>query len=224
MLLDQTKCPNEFFIDETKAHGHVAMKCMQCLSTKNDSQIVNKYAAENWVRHLSKSTSKKQLFEVLRGLRHLFISDGITKWIKTSLCKIPRYEIRGLIVRSEEDDLSKIKEWLVKGCEAEMDVKEVQQWSQAIRRDPELLNEYIGKAAANVWLYEDMEMFDEACVAFVLALKYYQQRNSCNNEKITYLSVTRFKGISDWASKLNRKVNERNLGVAYFTLHEWEAC
>ena len=87
-LLDPMKCPEEFFIDDEIVHGYVAVQCMQCLSTENRLHIVNQYAAKNWIRHLSKATSKEVGLDVLGGLYQLFKSDGIRVWIRAGLLEI----------------------------------------------------------------------------------------------------------------------------------------
>ena len=101
------------------------------------------------------------------------------------------------------------------------------EWSDAIRCGDQQLGEFIGKASANVWLYDDLDNFDEVQTTFLLALKYYRQRrnkSSRNSEKITDLSATGFRDISIWAGGQKRHIKNGSLGVAYFTLHEWEAC
>jgi hypothetical protein len=91
----------------------------------------------------------------------------------------------------EEDYVSKIKEWLckssgVKASEVEGLKPDVQEWSNAIQRGDQQLGESIGKASANVWLYDDIDDFDNIKTTFLLALKYYRKRrneSSSNTEK-----------------------------------------
>jgi tetratricopeptide (TPR) repeat protein len=107
-----------------------------------------------------------------------------------------------------------------------VDLKNAQDWRKKIRRGSQELGVYVGKAAASVWLYDGMNDFEQAQTTFLLALKYYQQlrnKSSCSPENIKHLSATGFRGISVWACRQKWNISYKNLGVAYFTLHEWEA-
>ena len=133
----------------------------------------------------------------------------------------------------EEVYVWKIKKWLGKASKVDgskpyvrsMDLTNAREWSDAIRCGDLQLGESIGKASANVWLYDDIDDFNEVQTAFLLALKYYRKRrnrSSSNIEKLTHLSATGFRDISLWAGEQQRHIKNGSLGVAQFTLHEME--
>jgi hypothetical protein len=41
--------------------------------------------------------------------------------------------------------------------------------------NPAVLGEYLGKAAATIWLYDELGDFEEVATCFALSLKYYQR-------------------------------------------------
>ena len=233
----EKKLQETFAIDETEVNGNVTLFCIRTLSDISPkSKHFQSYAANFWVHHLSDATSTKHYNDLLISLYQFFISDALEMWIRASLRKIPRYERNeSLDIHVEEIYVSKIKEWLGKASEVErliadvrsMDLINAHEWSEAIRHGDQQLGEFIGKASANVWLYDDIPNFNEVQTTFLLALKYYRQwrnQSSCNSEKITDLSATGFRDISIWAGGQKRHIKNGSLGVAHFTLYEWEAC
>ena len=110
-LLDRQKCDAKWRIDEEITHGYVALKCMESLSIEDDSNIVNKYAAMQWVAHLSRATSAQQSAEILASLHQFFESRAVNVWVKTGLIKLPYFRY-GLILKFEEPYLESIALWV----------------------------------------------------------------------------------------------------------------
>ena len=242
-ILDRRKCPPELWIDEERAHGYVALKCLQCLSTEDDSNVLIKYGARQWVGHLLNATSsEEQCFEILVSLHRLFMSKGVRVWIRSGLSKVQRPYSSGLDVIVEESYLQDIKEWLIKSQRwyyksiemerlksdgKEMELEKSYMWSHEILWDERRLGEYVGKAAANVWFYDDIGSFSEIETTFLLALKYYWRREGrilSNVDELRELSSTTFNGIVTWMGGYGQgqgSPKQKNLGVAFAALRQW---
>ena len=228
-----------FAIDESEANGHVTSVCLHFLSEPSpESKGLETYAANLWVSHLSGTTSKQSCLELLIHIYQFFRFKGPRTWIRAGLSKAHHYGSSDLDVHVEKNYLLRIKDWLGsrewsrENTEADWNANELlneaYQWSQDILEGEQRLGQIIGKAAANVWLYDTITNFGELQTTFLLALKYYWQREnktSSNTQELERFSATKFRNIADWAGiTRNSHVQERNLGVAYFTLRQWEDC
>jgi tetratricopeptide (TPR) repeat protein len=93
---------------------------------------------------------------------------------------------------------------------------------------PQDLGVYVGKAAGRLWLYGDIYDFKSMKAAFLLALKYYWERegrSSSNSDELSELTASGFTSIATWAGdKQQSRVEESNLGVAFFALSQWDDC
>ena len=242
-ILDCKKCPPGLWIDEERIHGYVAVKCLQYMTIEDDSNIFNKYAAQHWVDHLSKGTSREQCFEILTSLYQFFNSNAVRVWIRTALLKVPRWEIGRLSVRVEEKFLEDIKTWIsklqlwfdnttemetLKSMKNDVELAMLRKWSEAVLHEKQRLGIYVGKAAVNVWLYDNNDNFQEIQTAFALGWKYYHLRenNSLRRfDKIGVLTATKLRDMALWAGNEHRRSTQlSNEGVAFSTLQQWDDC
>ena len=240
-LLKRDQCPPEFLIVEEETHGHVALSCMKRLSNVAISATINDYCSIFWVKHLSKATSLKQSNILLVNLHQFFTSAGLKTWIKGINPYFP--STIGLQVRIEEEALRHITDWLQKWVQTQgeetlndvhgnmntIKVEMAINWRRAILNDAHSLGELMGKAAANVWLYEVINDVGSVITCFRLALKYYWKSS---NSTVTYLHElnelvkTEFIAISIWAEAQQEpdRIVTKNIALAFFALYKWDDC
>jgi tetratricopeptide (TPR) repeat protein len=83
---------------------------------------------------------------------------------------------------------------------------------------------YAGKAAAELWLYEDLQEWPHIVRKVGLALKYYcksEGRLFESLEDVKGLAANRFEAIVTWCGSRARSPKKTNLGVAFLVLHLW---
>lgn len=235
-LLNSKYCPQMFLIDEIRAHGHLALNAMRRLSSCNILTI-NRYWFTHWVDHLSKATSPGQSEEILIALHQLFTSDGVKNWIKHGLQSPVDIQSQDPV---EEKPLNSIYHWL-RECPArkwqqdpakadgQAEVEQLEpwvSWHRSVLDNRSILGESVGKAAANIWLYDSLANYAAVQVSFLISLRYYWKRENKtqnNLNELTQLTVTEFRDIVVWAGS-NKAVVKRNIGVAYFMVYRWDDC
>jgi hypothetical protein len=231
------------FLKSDRAEGnvHITSICLYILSDNSlDSMNFKEYAARFWVTHLLETQPS---VELLVQLHRFFKSEGLESWVRAGLSSLARDETCGLNVDVEEALLGMITGWLEK-METRIcsdtenvpkshfapNIQEAYSWTRAVLGDKQQLGECVGRAATNVWLLDDIASFGELQTAFLLALKYYlrsqkRKRNGRIDQDIEILLGTKFKDMVVWAGiKHQFHVRRPNLGVAYFTLRDWDRC
>jgi len=151
------------------------------------------YAATQWVKHLinaSTSCSEKLFLVVFGHVSRIFQSDSCKNWIKLALLNVGvrRVQELELDVHIDEHYLRDIYRCLMH-CKASAELANytkrlryrahealtVITWGLATLESPWKLEEYVAKAAADLWLYDELDVF-ELHTAFCLTLKYYCKR------------------------------------------------
>jgi len=245
-LVDPKRClSKEYFIDRVMAHSELATWCLNYLSmANNDDDSFVSYASTFWVEHLRNAGKIGEHSVVLLiSLYRFFTSQGCRFWVKHGLTNTPN--LSGLHVSVEERSLEDISRWLFEfqpplrsatGGESELEVDPLRQaleWRCVVLEDPNSLGEFVGKAAATIWLNDEFTQFNQIATSFSLAVKYYvcSSEHFLNTDferddtELQSLVADDFIGISAWAAQPPcRTPNSKNLGVAYFTLGIWEEC
>jgi tetratricopeptide (TPR) repeat protein len=230
-LLNERTCPKSFFVDETEVHAHVTSKCLSRMSSNG---TVDRYCLSNWIDHLLKATSKAKAPEVLVSLYQFFTSDALERWIKEYLTLI--------LVTVEDQHLIVISSWLEKrrisGVGDNVDhssdnakaMSESLQWLDEMTKVRSSLGEYIGKAAARIWLRESFDAEKSLRGYFSIALRHYWNRITRNTEHVSNLSDlqelldTDFRTLAEWCGDSGRTVNKSSKGVAFYYLQRWDDC
>ena len=232
-VVNPNVCPQSFLVNETDTHGYVALKCLQCLTNAVSPEECIRYSARYWANHLTNATSVLYSRQLLTAIHQLFISEGLTVWVK-QLCV--RYGPH-LQTSMETKRLRDIMQWL-RTCAAQPNVKEdgidtqfedALGWRCTVLDDPWILGEAMGKAAANIWLHESLKNCSVLFGCFSLALKHYLRRTDRLKTNVTELKelvVTRFKPISLWAAhdRLEIPILNTNIGLALYALYRWDEC
>jgi hypothetical protein len=228
-LLNSTDCPQMFLIDEIRVHGHLALNGMRRLSSCNIFTI-NRYWFTHWVDHLSKATSPEQSEEILIALHQFFTSDGVKNWIKYGL-QLPD-DIQSQDRAVEEKPLNSIYHWLREShaskwkedhpeTNAQAEVEQLDPWVSwlgSVLDNGSGLGESVGKAAANIWLYDSLANYAAVEVSFFIALRHYwkrENRTQNNLNELTQLTVNGFRDIAVWAGSNKGNCKKKHWGCVF---------
>ena len=98
------------------------------------------------------------------------------------------------------------------------------QWAPLVLGNLEQVQLCLGKAAALVWLYDEVEFY-VAATAFRLALNAYTRLNNDFTTVLNDLVATDFRGLVEWIENdKHGPVNRNNLGVASYFMRRWDHC
>jgi hypothetical protein len=227
-LLNSEYCPQSFVIDEIWAHGHLAVNGMRRLGSCNLITI-NRYWFTHWVDHLSKATLQGQSEEILIALHQFFTSDGVKNWIKHGLKSPDYYRSQD---PAEEKPLNRIYQWL-RECpprnweqghtevNSQPDVEQLDlwvRWHRTLIDNRSILGESVGKAAANIWLYDRLANYAAVQVSFGIALRYYWKRESktqSNLNELSQLTATEFRDIAVWTGSDKVVIKKKHWGSVF---------
>lgn len=242
-LTDQDRCPPPFYIDKEATSYHVVNVCLRVLSHEPWLDPVKKYAI-NWYMYLLQAeNSEKRPPGFLASLYRFFHSrGGCKRWI--SYCEASYYQgptSEWVLCGREEDNYMFVVCRYLKRCQGfvEDGANSVYQslttpedkadmiarkWRLEILQTPTKLAEYLGKAAAELWLYEDLPwMYIPTAVA--VSIKYYccsQGRQLHGIADFKKLAANNFDCISTWIGNRGSVMAvNKNLGVAFFTVGLW---
>lgn len=240
-LTDSRICPTDLFISEATTHGRATLTCLRvsCDSAQKPT-IFKDYGTRLWPTHLSKScTSEPITNEILISLHKFFTSDELMGWIDIRLLDYYgsigcQYALKSVF---EDEDMQAVSDWL-KQIEFQdahtiipsdgFDLATFEasvQWREAVLLRPDILGEYIGKAAARMWLNGTADESKHATGSFVLALKHYWRRPNrikSNSEETRELIETKFEGLIQWSGQIiTGKPSERQFAVAFKCLDQW---
>jgi len=232
-LLEPGKA-KEFHVDERSTRGCILEICVNILSSEVASTKLCSYVSAL----LSKLFRRKRIDSpsFLISMYHFFEGGGCKKWIEYSCLptnnrfeqQIERwgFEIRTSFFYEYIKEELELVELETKQAEAECDknIVEAFRWKAEIRVAPWKLSEYLGKAAAELWLYEALPL-QEACSAFDVALLFYCRSHHMEMydvASVQSLGINDFLAFSTWVGNMSRAVKQANLGVAAFRLRLWK--
>jgi len=220
-----------FRVDEELANSEALGVCLRLLSKETYARRFTQYAALNWGEHLTYLNNSKQMsVATLTDIYHFFHSDGCKNWIKLSLVEV----MFGLsrFTTQEERFLQNLYQCLVRWYQIDNNANSFGKtpapallWAIQIVSVPSKLEEYVGKASAELWLYEKLPPF-ETTRTFWLAVKYYCKANGLEVQQLTdleSLAEDHFACIVGWAdgSRPKRVPEMLGLAQAYDELHLW---
>jgi len=99
-------------------------------------------------------------------------------------------------------------------------------WIIDIVSNPWKLGEYVGKAAAELCLFQDISHLSHFWVSFYLslAIKYYCKRSGRHIDSpsdLKDLTLNNFSSIATWSGRSERPPNSNRIGTAFLTLRMW---
>ena len=225
-LINQKVCPENFYVNETMAHSRALVVCLEALSAQSTHRL-KAYAAKSWLQHLQYAEYSCSIFS---ALRHFLESGGCRQWLQYGYREnesiFPR-DMFSLDIDREWTSLEKVRCWIIqgeKGLHLEMQSNSADlQWARAVSNNPEIFREYIGKAAAELWLHESLTMKTTKGL-FCLALKSFCKTSKIridNIEDLQSLAFNEFVVISTWLGDEGRVPRKVNLGTGYWMLRKW---
>ena len=232
-LADSKSCPADLYVTADVAHEHLTVACLTFLSTDGtDSQPLHHYATTAWNYHLMHTKARKDKSRILSSLYCFFHSANFKNWVNREL--VQRWR-SGAILHIEERVLGDVQAWLSmypdsgsdpKSGDSE-DLKLAIKWMQSMVLEPHKLGEYIGKAAASIWLFDELRTVQRIDAAFRLTMRYYGRRNGgrgfISRDELEQLLKTNFAPLLSWSgSPTQAKLRESNLQIAYSTLAHWD--
>lgn len=242
-IVNEERCPRSFLINEVESHGHLAIKCLQRLST-GDETFVGNYGLEEWVQHLAKATDASQSNQLLISLHGFFSSEGVGMWVSSSQDKwvrpddwypfsleAPSLAWEPILTWLQNCKIDKSKEnraTIALPTKMDNELEAAMAWQLDVLNKPSTLQEAIGKAAARIWLYNDLNSFRAVRRSFTIALRSYWDRDSRSlnsRDELKALTETEFRDISVWAGiDEQRPLKKKNLGLALFIVQKWDEC
>lgn len=241
-LTDPENSQQEFYVDEEAAHRHAVAICMDTLSGVVSLPQFIGYGARQMVAHLEKvCTSGVASGDLLSSICRFFESDGCKLWIKNRGCNyFDFFEDHWVTTRAADRLLEAICLYLEQwneGMHSHSNIgqewqegldKAASTWGFEMLRWPQKLGGYLGKASAELWLYEDLGLRPGACdfpTPFWLSLKYYckaQNLRIVYMEDLRPLAVGNFGAIQTWVGKKSPVfLRYQALGRAFWDLGLW---
>jgi tetratricopeptide (TPR) repeat protein len=237
-------CPTGFRVNEEVADCEALGVCLRLLSAAGTTNSnLTQYAAMNWESHLPNVNKSQPMHQgTLADIYQFFHSDGGRMWIKLRLLnehftyRSPYYFTREeeepslqnlyqCLVRLERFDLRSNGEHVKTGQHNLVSSTAVGEWASEIMKTPQKLEEHVGKAYAEVWLYEKLPAV-ETSRAFWCSMKHYCKAKGVNIEQLTDLhplATDQFSAIASWVNgiQLKRIANVLGLALAFYELHMW---
>ena len=192
--------------------------------------------------------------QLLVHLRQFFNSTGVERWVKYGLSIFPNFRGLQIAVeessvadimrwlRALHDPLSNVLPFQYVSLPRSL-VCFLRRWIATVNQErdlfewrdilldtgSEMVGYAIGRAAGRVWACDDLSDFNQTAAIFLLAMKYFLLQEDTKTEpiareRVLQEYVTRnVTSVPGWAGRSD-SVNSKNLGVAYYTLRQWDRC
>lgn len=192
----------------------------------------NGYIRSCWVTHLNKATRQQTSLSLLKSLHQLFTSQGLRRWIETypvwmahSQRSLNGLTMVGIDCNPTELDLlydamKALSKWITSIESLPND--EFARWTACLAADRWELLEYLGKAAAKVWLSGTFEGSSTNANLFLFALKFYRTRKGrIFSAELQNLFESEFMIMSD---EPYGNIQATSIAIAFFKLERWNDC
>lgn len=236
-LTNGEHCDSEFHLDNEKAHRCALERCVDVLLGEISFPNFRRYAGSHWVDHLIRGYSKTGPTpqNILRDLHRFFESGGCKSWVKVGNFRPPRGSYRfPARIFIEDIYLEAVHEYL-RQWNADVQTDGVDQkpnlcdansaarhWGLGVLNSPWRLSEYLGKAAAEIWLYEKSIDFG---TPFWLSMKQYCKIHGHDfvfTEDLHPLAFHNFTTILGWLDDQGDRVpRDESLGDGFRGLSLW---
>ena len=235
-IIDREACHIDFYIDEEDAYCDITAYCFNALCADNRNNLSD-YAAVCWADHLIKLNTSMAIQITLEHVYCFFHSSGVKRWMQWG--RDPKYPgSHGRFHYPEERSLQIVYVFLTRWnafrkageYDKSMDIgreKHVtasQRWAVLMLDQPWKLEEYVGKAAAELWFYEGMDGRLPGMM-FWISLKHFCKINGRSMdlvEDLQDIAENNFSCIEKWIDQsTSRKANPMGLGRAFFNLRLW---
>ena len=237
-IVDRETCHKDFYVDEEDAHRDVVWHCFNTLCADDQNTLTN-YASTLWAEHLIKLNTSTAIHRTLEHVYRFFHSSGCKRWMQSGPRDRKYPGSKGRFHYSEERYLQIVYGFLTrwsafrqagkygksKDTEDEKHVTAIQNWGLLMLDQPWKLEEYAGKAAAELWLYEGVDG-SLPRMLFWISLKHFCKINKRSMDRVSDLqdvAENNFLCIEKWIDQdtLKRKACPMGLGRAFYSLRLW---
>lgn len=228
-LVDPNRCKDKkYYVDKSEAHCEITALCLDVMSSEHaEANAFLPYASSFWIDHLKHAINNgKQAVELLCKIHQFFTSDALNVWVKHGLSNVPNLSPSHIAI--EESSLQDVASWIHDfrtplNTEDSHSLINALQWRRNIGASIDIrqLGILTGKAAARVWLNEDLSDFNQIAACFALACKHCTSRSHRNPPS---LADAELRQLSEYAGQPTAQAKPRNLSVAYFTSGCWDEC
>ena len=225
-------CPPAFLIDEETSHYDALVTCLEVLGDNNLPHIAS-YAKEGWPFHLEKLSSEN--IRAVDRIFHFLEGGGCKAWMRPFEATTADYQLflprLSLDATLYESKLQKVHTFLMR-FKSKLDKAQLvfdgsmstpAHWIIDMTSNPWKLGEYVGKAAAELCLFQDISQF-WVSVYLSLAIKYYCKRSGRHIDSpsdLKDLTLNNFSSIATWSGRSERPPNSNRIGTAFLTLRMW---
>jgi Tetratricopeptide repeat len=229
-------CPPNLHVTAESAHSHITYKGLAFLSADDTSNTpLYPYLIATWHYHLVNTTLRNHDQDILCGLHRFFHSEDLKKWVHNDIISHWGSEDTENETPIEKKALRDVQMWLaryevgegtVTGSENADVFPHAIQWREASVQNIDKLGESVAKAAALIWLFDELESKKTIIGAFKLATGYYWARENrgslTDREELQELFDTDFGALVEWAGAFKGEgFCKRNLTIAKVTLTQW---
>lgn len=231
-LKNPVDCPRPFYVDHGIANLQVLEVCLDVLSTRSNPTSLSQFAARRWELLIEASPNVTELLDVhlpvLRSIYRFFDSVGCIRWMRERNPILPpTHEFLKMphLCRSPSD----FEEWTTHklyvylrrlqrlASESEMACR----WLQDVLQYPSHLADYMGRAAAERWVCDDLP-WDETGRVFSFAFRQYCAKEYAEVEEFKDLRTKAFQPFLAWCGGSHRSLKSRNMGIALLILRNWK--
>jgi cytochrome c-type biogenesis protein CcmH/NrfG len=192
--------------------------------------------ADNWNYHLINVKRSPRDDDILLDLYRFFHSPNLRRWVYHEL--VEGWNTEDLLAAEtdiEDKVLRDVRDWLLRyqkggnnqGSQDLDELKRAIKWIDYVLGKPSKLGEYVGKASAYIWLFEDLKSMKAIIAGFELATRHYWRREGrivfSNRDELEQLLKTNFSPMLSWVEETkSRKIVETNIEVAHLMLKRWD--
>ena len=238
-LKNPLDCPRPFYVDHEIANLQVVEVCLDVLSTKSSPTSLCQFAARRWESLIPASPDRldhvtERLdvhLPVLRSLYRFFDSGGCIRWMRERnliqpspaapspmphLCRSPLLDFEEWTIHSLYVYLRRLQPL---ASESEIACR----WLQGVLQYPSHLADYVGRAAAERWVCDDLPWHETGRV-FSFAFRQYCQKEyaELDSDDFKDQRTKAFQTFLAWCGGSHRSLKSKNMGVALLALRNWK--
>lgn len=233
---------DEFYVDKSYAHAHVLSACLAVMSSVyDDFKSIVRYGTEHWGDHLANvNESSVETPDIEADIYRFFVHQGCKVWVRDQISTV----FNSLKQRQPEhpflgDVIIYLKRWrtltdldIASGYRNEETGSDrlAVSWGLDILSNQWKLGHYVGKASAEIWLYEDLEA-ERLQTLFWISVKYFliSSRSSSVGtfegiDDLKDISAGDFGRILEWVGRFGSVPKDKGLGIAFHALRLWNDC
>lgn len=238
-LKNLVDCPRPFYVDHEIANLQVVEVCLDILSTKSSPTSLSQYAARMWewlILILAQPHRPDLVTErldvhlpVLRSIYRFFDSGGCIRWMRERNPIRPELPESMKMPHLYRSLWSDFQEWTTQdlhfylrrlqglASESEMACR----WLQDVLQYPSHLADYMGRAAAERWVCDDLPLHETGRV-FSFAFRQYCAKEYAELDEFKDLRTKAFHPFLAWCGGSHMSLKSKKMGAALLVLRNWK--